>query len=354
MRKINILVVFLFLLMAPFLGILLGLKQHAANLTYSHYEIEALSSAEVDLSHLSEKSNTVLDKSKQIEDVVKEYIETFSGQSLALEAEIERSLDQQTLSDDIYERRITSVLGEPVRTHRSPQVEIKLFELKELDYRGFMAKVKLFDPDAFQVVLAKDEVGGFETTSSMAKRHRGMLAINGGGFGSYKDGGKYLSSMIGGTVVDSQVVQPFIVKDEPLFFAGIDDEGRVVGTVPKSQADVDALNPKAGLSFIPILLQNGEKIDLPLAWVNTKHPRTIIGRYANDDLLLIVVDGRQAYWSKGVTLERLQDKLKELGVQDAYNLDGGGSSTIYFNGQVLNKPSDGNERPIANAIIIKP
>jgi len=79
-----------------------------------------------------------------------------------------------------------------------------------------------------------------------------------------------------------------------------------------------------------------------------------MGRYANNDLLLIVIDGRQAYWSKGVTLERLQDKLKALGVQDAYNLDGGGSSTIYFNGEVLNKPSDGNERPIANAIIIKP
>lgn len=354
MRKINILVVFLFLMMAPFLGMLVGLKQHAASLEYNHYEIESLENVDVELNHLSVKMDDVMDTAKHIEEVVKTYIETFSGQSIALEAEIERSKDQQALSDDIYERRISSVLGEPVLTHRSPQVEIKLYELKELDYRGFMAKVKLFDPDAFKVTLADDKIGGFETTSSMAKRNRAMLAINGGGFGSYKDNGKTLSSMIGGTVVDGEVVQPFIVKNEPLFFAGIDHDGRVVGTVPTSQADVDALNPKDGVSFVPILLQNGEKIDLPAAWINTKHPRTIIGRYANDDLLLIVVDGRQAYWSKGVTLERLQDKLQELGVQDAYNLDGGGSSSIYFNGQVLNKPSDGRERPVANAIIIKP
>ena len=354
MKRISILVTFLLLLSAPFAGMFYGVRQHAESLDYKRYNIEELAVLDAQLDRLSESKDIVLDKSNQIEEVVTEYIDTFSGQSLALEAEIERSQEQQFLSDDIYERRITSVLGEPVRTHRSPQVEIKLFELKELDYRGFMAKVKLFDPNAFQVILAEDEIGGFEKTSSMAKRERAMLAINGGGFGTSRDEKEFISSMIGGTVIDGEVVQPFIVKDEPLFFAGIDHEGKVVGTVPTSQADVDALGPKDGVSFIPILLKDGEKLALPSAWAGTRHPRTILGRYANNDLLLIVVDGRQAYWSKGVTLERLQDKLLELGVQDAYNLDGGGSSTIYYNGNVLNKPSDGHERPVANAIIIKP
>lgn len=354
MKKISILFGFIFLLSAPFTGLFAGLSEFSKTLEYKGHEIENLQNLNVQAASISENYDAAIEKSEHIESVVEQYVDTFAGQSVTIEAQIERSIGQQELSDDIYERKITAVLGEPVSTYRSPQVEIKLFELKELDYRGYMAKIKLFDPNAFQVVLAEDEIGGFETTSSIAKRTRAMLAINGGGFGTSRNEKELISSMIGGTVVNGEVVQPFIVKNEPLFFAGIDHDGRVVGTVPSSQEDVDALNPKDGVSFVPVLLQSGTKVKLPGAWANTKHPRTILGRYANDDLLLIVIDGRQAYWSKGVTLERVQDKLQELGVQDAYNLDGGGSSTIYFNGHVLNKPSDGNERPVANAIIIKP
>jgi hypothetical protein len=85
-----------------------------------------------------------------------------------------------------------------------------------------------------------------------------------------------------------------------------------------------------------------------------RQPRTIIGEYANGDLILIVVDGRQADWSSGVTLERLQVKLAELGVKEGYNLDGGGSSTFIFKGEVLNRPSDGKQRPVVTNIVIMP
>lgn len=69
---------------------------------------------------------------------------------------------------------------------------------------------------------------------------------------------------------------------------------------------------------------------------------------------MIVVDGRQADWSSGVTLERLQVKLSELGVKEGYNLDGGGSSTFIFKGVVLNRPSDGRQRPVFTNIVILP
>ena len=55
-----------------------------------------------------------------------------------------------------------------------------------------------------------------------------------------------------------------------------------------------------------------------------------------------------------MTLERLQVKLAELGVKEGYNLDGGGSSTFVFKGEVLNRPSDGKQRPVVTNIVIMP
>jgi exopolysaccharide biosynthesis protein len=67
-----------------------------------------------------------------------------------------------------------------------------------------------------------------------------------------------------------------------------------------------------------------------------------------------VIDGRRQGWSVGVTLEEAQDKLLEFKVRDAYNLDGGGSSTFYYDGKVLNRPSDGRERVVTTNIVVLP
>lgn len=344
----------LMLLLAPFSGLLYAWETGSRELEYELTTPGVILSGEGPEIDRLGQLNRAHELADRIIAVNRAYIETFTAQSDAIESQINQSEHQQALSNDLYERRIAEVLGEPVKTYRSPRVEIKIYELAELDYRGYMAKVKIFDASVFEVVLADDKVGGLEPTSMMARRHRGVLAVNGGGFGVGQNGSEQISHMVGATVVGGEVVQPFIQKAEPLFFAGIDSNGSVVGTVPKSQADVDQLEPKAGVSFIPVLLMGGEPSEVPDDWKNQRHPRTILGRYANDDLLLIVIDGRQSQWSKGATLERIQEKLLELGVQDAYNLDGGGSSTFYYNGQVLNKPSDGTERPVANAIVIKP
>ena len=75
------------------------------------------------------------------------------------------------------------MLGPPIENFRSKRVEIKIFKLDELGYRGYIAKVKLFDPKAVKVVLGKDKkLGGTETTSSAVKRTGAVLGVNGGGF----------------------------------------------------------------------------------------------------------------------------------------------------------------------------
>jgi exopolysaccharide biosynthesis protein len=96
---------------------------------------------------------------------------------------------------------------------------------------------------------------------------------------------------------------------------------------------------------------------VPQGFSDTRHPRTAVG--ISEDgrkIWLIVVDGRRPDHSVGFSLQELAEFLLELGAYSAINLDGGGSSSITFMGQVLNKPSDGRVRPVTNSfhVIVHP
>jgi exopolysaccharide biosynthesis protein len=81
-------------------------------------------------------------------------------------------------------------------------------------------------------------------------------------------------------------------------------------------------------------------------------PRSAVGITQYGDYIFAVVDGRQAH-SKGCTLTEWARILKDnFGAVEAINLDGGGSSELFFKGSLVNKPSDGQERPVGNALTI--
>ncbi len=82
-----------------------------------------------------------------------------------------------------------------------------------------------------------------------------------------------------------------------------------------------------------------------------RHPRTMIG-WNSRYLYFVVVDGRQAGLSAGMTNAEMASFMRRLGCTDALNLDGGGSSTFWLGGRVMNSPSDGRERSLANALIL--
>ena len=83
------------------------------------------------------------------------------------------------------------------------------------------------------------------------------------------------------------------------------------------------------------------------------HPRTAFGLTAKGDQVLIVVDGRQPCWSIGINLPNLAKLMKEdLDCLEAVNLDGGGSSALYLDGKLVNRPSDGACRAVSNGICL--
>ena len=82
-----------------------------------------------------------------------------------------------------------------------------------------------------------------------------------------------------------------------------------------------------------------------------RNPRTAVGQLANGRILMVAVDGRTS-WSAGVTNSQLARLMADLGAQTAMALDAGGSTTMAFDGQVLNHPSDGAERAVADSLMV--
>jgi hypothetical protein len=116
---------------------------------------------------------------------------------------------------------------------------------------------------------------------------------------------------------------------------------------------VEISSPLANVDFAVggshALIQNGLLVEDLNAYLGGRHPRTAIGIDAEGFLHLVVVDGRSEE-SQGMTLVELQRYLSGLGLVNAINLDGGGSSTMVLERSVMNTPSDGKERSVAAVV----
>ena len=128
----------------------------------------------------------------------------------------------------------------------------------------------------------------------------------------------------------------------------------------KYQLDV-RLNPDwTGVNHIisggPFLVRNGEVFidmtDEKLTAIGGRNPRTAIGYTKNNNLILLTADGREGS-SIGLTLNELANIMKQLGCVNAMNLDGGGSTVMYVNGQVVNKPAVQGGIPLSHTLVVR-
>jgi Phosphodiester glycosidase/SPOR domain len=102
------------------------------------------------------------------------------------------------------------------------------------------------------------------------------------------------------------------------------------------------------------MVRSGDNNSFYYGWVHKRNPRTIAGIDGQGRTLLVTADGRQTA-SLGLSIKEAADVARSLGMVDAINLDGGGSSTMAVGGQVVNSPSDASgERPVGDAILVLP
>jgi exopolysaccharide biosynthesis protein len=217
----------------------------------------------------------------------------------------------------------------------------------------YVADVELTSATDLQAAFSGGEFDSRETedTSDIAADNNAILAIN----------GDYYSAMSDGVVIRNGVLYRNIPARTGL--ALFEDGSMAVYEETEVSADqLLADGVWNTYTFGPALLVEGDipdGIDTYEAVANPRHPiqgtnpRTGIGLISNNHFVLVVVDGRQAGYSKGVTITEFAQIFKDLGCITAYNLDGGGSSTMYFMGEVINNPaSRQGQRAISDILFV--
>ena len=238
-------------------------------------------------------------------------------------------------------------------SYSDENVQISISTVRYNDTDVYIADVKVSSAAYLKTALANDTFGRNVTqkTSGIASAHNAILAINGDYYGAnsqgyvIKNGVIYRDTARRNTEYDDLV----IYKDGSF---GIINESEVTA---QALLDSGVMNLFA---FGPTLVKNGsvsisQNEEVGRAMAN--NPRTAIGIIDDLHYILVVSDGRTNA-SQGLSLYELAQVMQQYGCKTAYNLDGGGSSTMYFNGQVINNPTtNGNrisERSVSDIVYI--
>ena len=218
-------------------------------------------------------------------------------------------------------------------------LKVKLVETRTSNQHYWIAEVISSDAIPLKGAMASDTYNGKrETISSMANRLGAILAINASGFYAKTN------TPMGTVVRNGKLVN--IDKSYTGEILSLKSDGNLAFTTVNSEEEFKNLDIKQTFTFGPILVRDYQATELN---DKSRHPRTAIGQLDDNRYVLVVVEGRME-GADGMTLAELQQLFLQLGCKTAYNLDGGGSTTLYFQGKVINTPSDGSERSVVDMI----
>ena len=244
----------------------------------------------------------------------------------------------------------SSSSGTVIGTYSDSKSKITVTQYRAYDSNIYVADVKVTDGTSILSAFANNTYGRniTDTTSDMAEENNAVLAINGDYYGARQSGYVIRNGVVyrnQGNNGEDMVIS----KDGTLSF------------ISESDTTTDSLIQKQAwqvLSFGPVLVENGqiavtENDEVGMAMAS--NPRTAIGTVAKNHYLFVVSDGRTSE-SAGLSLYELANFMKSLGATNVYNLDGGGSSTMVFQGEVVNNPTtNGNnisERAVSDILYI--
>lgn len=230
-------------------------------------------------------------------------------------------------------------------------IKIALIDYRENDTDIHMADVKVSSSEYLKTAFAQSSYGRnvTEKTSDIAESVNAIIAINGDYYGAQESG----------YVIRNGVIYRETAKsgNEDLVIYG-DGSFEIIDEDDITAEELLEKGAQNVLAFGPALVEDGSVSvteDEEVGKAMASNPRTAIGIIDENHYVFVVADGRTSD-NEGLSLYELAEFMESLGVQTAYNLDGGGSSTMYFNGQIINKPTTNGssikERSVSDIVYI--
>ena len=238
-------------------------------------------------------------------------------------------------------------------SYKDDNISINLTETTVNNTQVYVADVTVTSSDYLKTAFAQNAFGTNVTakTSETAADNNAILAVNGDYYGANSTGYVIRNGVVyRDTVRENSSNGDLAIYKDGSFKIIYEDQISADQLVKDGVVNL--------LAFGPALVENGEiavGTNEEVGQAMASNPRSAIGIIDENHYIIVVSDGRTSE-SKGLSLYQMAEVMKSYGVKTAYNLDGGGSSTLYFNGQVINKPTTGgnkiSERAVSDIVYI--
>ena len=238
-------------------------------------------------------------------------------------------------------------------SYKDDNISVNLSETTVNSTQVYLADVTVSSSDYLKTAFAQNAFGTNVTakTSETAAANNAILAVNGDYYGANSTGYVIRNGVVyRDTVRENSNNGDLAIYKDGSFKIIYEDQISADQLVKDGVVNL--------LAFGPALVENGEIAvgkNQEVGQAMASNPRTAIGIIDENHYIIVVSDGRTSE-SEGLSLYQLAEVMKSYGAKTAYNLDGGGSSTLYFNSQVINKPTTGgnkiSERAVSDIVCI--
>ena len=217
-------------------------------------------------------------------------------------------------------------------SYQSDSLRIAITKQEAYGATYFVADVWVKSIDAFRAAFAKDSYGRgqHEMPLEIADRANAVFAVSGDYYGARSEG----------VVVRNGLLYRDVMGDDVCILR---KDGTMEIYRRGAFSSIETIDDTVwqAWAFGPALVKNGAVCDTSSSSIRVKNPRSAIGYYEPGHYCFIVVDGRQKGYSDGMTLDELASTFAALGCQTAYNLDGGATAMMVFQGALVNHPTNG-------------
>ena len=266
--------------------------------------------------------------------------------SAVAEAAVNASASDQTGESPTSQQPVSTATS-----YQDENITITLTQYREYDTSIYVADITLSSPEYLQTALAQNAYGRNVTakTSEMAVENGAILAINGDYYGSQESGYVLRNGVLYRDIAE-RGQEDLVIYEDGSFEIITEDEVTAQELLDRGAVQILSFGP-ALVTDSEVSVTAGEEVGK----AKSSNPRTAIGVIDDLHYVFVVSDGRTDE-SEGLSLYQLAEFMSELGAETAYNLDGGGSSSMVFNGNVINNPTtSGNrikERSVSDIVYI--